>query len=70
MRYPPQKFNPYQLQDLYEEYIKYYKTYPDFRSTFKTFSIFLTAHKKHKPESILYRHAIRIQSRKYHSLYN
>lgn len=70
MRYPPHKYNPYILQDIYEEYIKYTNKYSDFRQTFTTFSCFLISHKKHKPESILYRHAIRIEARKHHRLYD
>ena len=70
MHFSPCKYNPYILQDLYEEYIKYTNKYSDFRQTFTTFNSFLIAHKKHKPNSILYRYAIRQEGRKYHHLYD
>ena len=70
MTYPPNFYNPYDLQDLYEDYITSSKIYPIFRDTFQSFEQFFKAYKKNKPNSIIYRNAIRIEERKYHSFYN
>ena len=70
MNFPPHMYNPYILIDLYEEYIKYSNKYSNFRETFPTFDIFIKAHKKHKPNSVIYLHHVRTEARKYHKLYN
>lgn len=70
MPFPPYIYNHYNIQDLYEQYIKYCSKYPHFKSTFKTFHSFYTFHKKNISNSIIYRHVIQLEGRKYHYLYN
>lgn len=69
MTFPPNIYNPYILQDLHEKYNKYYSLYPDFKTTFPSFLTFIDLHKKYKPISLKYQHAIRREKRKYHYLY-
>ena len=70
MTLPPHIFNPYNTLDLYEQYTKYCTKYSTFRQAFKTFPLFYTFYKINIPNSILYRHAIQLEGRKYHYLYN
>lgn len=70
MRTPPHFYNPYNLQDLYEQYTKNCSQYSTFKSTFKTFTKYHTHYKKYLPHSIYYRHVIQLEGRKYHYLYN
>lgn len=70
MTLPPHIFNSYNTLDLYEQYTKYCTKYSTFRETFKSFSSFYILHKKNLPNSILYRHAIQLEGRKHHHLYN
>lgn len=70
MSFPPNKYNPYIIIDLIEEYEKNCIKSDLFRETFKSFNQFLASYKKYKPNSIVYRHNIRNESRKYHKLYN
>ena len=63
-------FNPYIIQDYFEEYIEFKNKYPLFKETFPTFNKFYNSIPKYKPNSIIYHHAIRTEGRKYHNLYN
>lgn len=69
MPFPPNIYNPYILQELYEEYINFYYLYPDFRDLYQTFDKFLKSHIKYKPNSIIYQDAMRFEGRKFHYLY-
>lgn len=70
MPFPLNKQNPYNLIDYYEEYIYYKKNSKIFNETFTSFHHYITSHKKHIKNSIIYLNHIRNESRKYHKLYN
>ena len=70
MTLPPHIFNPYNTLDSYEQYTKYCNKYSTFKQIFTSFNLFYKFNKKHLPDSILYRHVIQLEGRKYHHIYN